>query len=461
MSELRVSPSVSPLTGPLSRGPLTSAPPPPPVAPSLPALEGDHLGLAAAPAGSAQTAIALGEPAPLSAAALKPASAVQIQQAVQDALAASYAQVPNRPGESRHALNQRLHSQPLSQGTPAPAKGVQYNGAEIVVIAFEGTGAFAARQAPIMWDAAQRLRAQGLTTQGAETSLQYTVSTALSAHEGQPSNWSGLAAGPLESLLQHPELQDNSQWLSFPSEEFELLSHPSAIQNSSLRGLLNEAVGSSMGETPGINNALAAVRDIQAQARAQGKDPQFVIVSHSSGGRSAVKFLEKAKNLPNQQGQALQFPVVMTIDPVREAHEALGEAFKELINKGTEHNVNRVRGWLDALPGLELPPNKVYPPLVRHRSQPESLYAPGNVGTFLNFYQKQDTEGLKMAPRFGIQGSLVSGAQNREIRDVGTAGHGEITYNPVVTQAFVEQLTGLLPARNPASAAQSPANPPR
>ncbi|PKL77590.1 MAG: hypothetical protein CVV27_05045 [Candidatus Melainabacteria bacterium HGW-Melainabacteria-1] len=372
------------------------------------------------------------------------ASKEQIRQAVSEAVAASYERVPHRAGESRHTLNRRLQSSAPETHLNAKTPGIKYDGSAIVVIAFEGTGAFEARQAPVMLDAAKRLQKQGLSLSGAEQSMDYMVRTELNAKMGKEGNWSGLSAGALESLLKEPDLQANTQWLSFPSEEFEAFSHPSALQNISLKQVLNDALSSTVGETQGINHALVAMREIQAQARAQGKDPEFVILSHSSGGRSAVKFLEKAKDIKDEAGQPIRFGLALTIDPVREAHEALAEAFKELVNKGAEHNANRLRGWLDALPLLEVEQKKVYPPQVRHRAQPESLYAPSNVAKFYSFYQQKDTQGLKMEPSFGIHGSPVKGAINREIRNVGTSGHGEITYHPLVTKTFVEQLKLLL-----------------
>ena len=151
-----------------------------------------------------------------------------------------------------------------------------------------------------------------------------------------------------------------------------------------------------------------------------------------------MKFLEKAKSIQAPDGKQMQFPFVMTIDPVREAHEAIAEAGKELLNKGTEHNANRIRSFFGQAP------RKVYPPLVRSRSQPESLYKPGNTGKFINFYQKNDTLGLKMGTRFGIQGSPVEGAKNSEIFNLSDSGHGEISYQPQVTEAFTRNLKALL-----------------
>jgi len=387
--------------------------------------------------GSAQPTFNLATPTTgaLASATLQVASPAQVRAAVDQALTENRAAVPARPGESRHDLNRRLQA-----NTP-------YNGADLVIIAFEGTGAFHPRCAPVMVAANDILRQQGLISQPGKCEIHTQLSEAMSKYEGKDMNWSGLAVGPLSTMLEDPQLAPSAQWLSFPSEEFEALSGGGAVQQATLRQILTEAVLSNAGETPGINQAWHKLHEIRAQARAQGKDPQFVIVSHSSGGRTAVKFLEKAKAIKDETGQMLKFPFVMTIDPVREAQEAVAEAGKELFNKGTEHNVNRVRGWIDALPLIEVEQKQVYPPLVRHRSQPESLYKPSNTGRFLSFYQRQDTEGLKMDPSFGIQGSPVKGAQNQEIHNVGSAGHGEIAYNPKVVKAFSEELQRLLAAR--------------
>ncbi len=387
--------------------------------------------------GSAQPSLSLASDQPAQVAAtqgpaLRVASPEEVKAAVNQALKANLANVPARPGESRHDLNRRLQAES------------QYNGAELVIIAFEGTGAFHPRCAPVMIAANDLLRQQGLTSQPGRSEIHTQLSEAMRKYEGKDMNWSGLAVGPLSTLLDDPQMAASAQWLSFPSEEFEALAGGDALKQISLTESLKEAVLSSAGQTPGINQALLKLHEIQAQAKAQGKDPQFVIVSHSSGGRSAVKFLEKAKALKDQSGQPLNFPLVMTIDPVREAHEAVLEAGKELFNKGTEHNLNRVRGWIDALPLIEVEPKKVYPPLVRHREQPESLYKPSNTGRFLSFYQRKDTEGLKMDPKFGIQGSPVKGAQNQEVHDVGSAGHGEIAYNPIVVKAFLAEIQNLI-----------------
>ena len=90
------------------------------------------------------------------------------------------------------------------------------------------------------------------------------------------------------------------------------------------------------------------------------------------------------------------------------------------------------------------PPAPVKHPTVQSQLQPESLYRPGNAQKAINFYQRQDREGLKMdAVRFGIHGSPLARAENIEIKGVGSAGHGEITYQQQVTDRFLAELRKL------------------
>ena len=159
--------------------------------------------------------------------------------------------------------------------------------------------------------------------------------------------------------------------------------------------------------------------------------------------------------LREADGSQLKFPFVMTIDPVREAHEAVGEAIVEIINKGTEHNANRVRAGADAflnflLPGPSIdivPQRKVYPPTVGFDDQKNSLYKTHNTEKFQSFYQRDDTEGLKLEWHpwldFGIHGSKVEGADNIPVYGVGSSGHGNIATDEKVVKAFMNGLAEL------------------
>jgi hypothetical protein len=391
---------------------------------------------------------------------LAKATPEQVAKAVSAAVQENYRQVPPRANENRHELNQRLQLTDPSR-PHGPANPIHYDGSEVVVISFEGTGAFEPRRLEIMEQAAANLKEKGLQSDA----LFAPATEGIEDKTGKKANWSGLNAGVHSAILEDRELQEKTQILSFPSEESELFRGSevmdsrgasylidAAKDNQSVKEKLSsEILGSLKGNTPGIDNAVVAMRDILAQAKAQGKTPKFVVVGHSSGGRSMVKFLEKVKDLKGPDGQNMKFDLAISIDPVREAHEAALEGARELLNKGTEHNVNRlIKGANFLNPFGSIPEKKVYPPVVGYHSQPESLYAPGNVapGKYLSFYQRADTEGLGMG--FGIHGSPVAGAKNTQVfnnaygKPLGKQGHGEITYSPPVVNAFTEGVKGLL-----------------
>lgn len=348
-------------------------------------------------------------------------------------VALSRKNVPALNGENRHQLNARI----MAHGAQDKKNSgkVRYDGSPVVVIAFEGTGAFDPRRASTMQALGRRLQAQGHDT----TNPRFNPATLVEKALGEQTSWSGLGHGPLDAVVRDPKLNKNVQWLSFPSEELEVLGDPKNLSNYSPRQIVKDVIGSTEGRTPGIEAALKAVKDISGQAHAQGKNPKFVLLSHSSGGRSAVKFAERLRTLRNPgDGKPFEVPLAVTIDPVREAHEAMFEAAREVVNKGTEHNANKVRRFLG------LPERKVWPPNVGSRKQPESLYRPSNVSQWINFYQTDDTEGLKMSPQFGIHGSPVERATNIRVRGTGSAGHGEINYHPTVVKGFRDALQGVL-----------------
>ncbi|MEO1173823.1 MAG: hypothetical protein AAFX94_17505 [Myxococcota bacterium] len=299
-----------------------------------------------------------------------------------------------------------------------------------MVIAFEGTGAFEPRLAPGIAALTHTLRAAGYDT-GALQPARW-IEGALREETGTEPRWSGLAHGPRSALAQTPELEAQSQWFSFPSEELEFLASPDAYRDTSPHALAGEILRSSRGTSSGINSARAAVSAILAQAENRGVEPpRFVVVSHSSGGRSAVKFLEFTRD-------EADFALAFTVDPVREAHEAVAEAAGELAREGWE------RGLSWAQRNIGLSPSAVQEATVRSRSQPESLYRVGRI-PWVNYYQRADTDGLKMDPRFGIHGSPIHRAENIEVCALGASAHGEITYQPVVLQRFIGELRRLLP----------------
>lgn len=339
---------------------------------------------------------------------------------------------------SRHLINGLVQSQ--SPGEKAKKSlGAHYDGSPVVVIAFEGTGAFDARRPALMQQMGRELQAEGRDTTDPRFAPEKLLDKALAKQRGRGAKWSGLASGPLSEIVKDKELNNNIQWLSFPSEEAEVLSDPEAYKNLDIRQLVSDIRRSSSGTSQGINSALARVGEISRQAEEQGKSPRFVILSHSSGGRSAVKFVERLKNRINPAtGQPYQVDLAVTIDPVREAHEAVFEAAREVVNKKTEHGWNKVR----SLVGLEK--KKVYPPNVGSRRQPESLFHSDGVLEWVNFYQMTDTEGLKMPIKFGIHGSPIDGAENHQIHDTRSDGHGAIAYHRVVLERIKLELRELV-----------------
>lgn len=378
----------------------------------------------------------------LSPSLLKPASTAQLHQAVQDAIAQSYRDIPDQAGENRFKLSQRLQHllmRLLSQ--QGWHQGPLYTGAELVILAFEGTAEFEPRMAPVMLTAARSLREQGLSTLGSPQTLQYAVFQGIKQASGQAPNWSGLLTGPLESLLQTPDLSSKIQWLSFPSEEFEAFSRLTPLNRIPLTQLGELAFTSP--RTPGIEAALRALIEIHVESQQMGKQPRFVILAHSSGARSAIKFLEQAAQI-NNKGKNLRFPLMLTIDPLSEADQLLGEAFRLVAQHEFERIGYRLTGWLNLLPLIDISQAPVGPPILAQGPQPDKLYKPANVDSLINFYQQQDTQGLRMQPHFGIHGGLVQGALNYEVQQLGNSGHSEISYHPLVTRTFIEQLRQLV-----------------
>ncbi len=366
-------------------------------------------------------------------AGLRQARATEIQAAIKSALSDSYRRVPSQPNESRHDLSRRLYA----------SAHLILKHPKIVIMAFEGTGSFEPRMALVMQDAAHRLRQQGLMVQGQELSLQYSAFKSLAQVSVSEPNWSALATGPLEALLRDPELQTQTIWLSFPSEEFEWLSRLTRFEQVSLPQLAGFLTGQTARATAGIDRALESLKTLLSQFP-EPSLPQLVVVSHSSGTRAAIKFIERAHQLKGKHGKRPEFSLVISSDPVCEADQVMGEAFSEILNYQLKMRFNRLQGWLDLLPFVALKPKPVPLPVVQHRLQPNCLYVPDQVKRFISFYQQKDTLGLRLAPQFGIHGSPVAGAMNQEIKQVGPAGHGEIAFHPTVTTRFTQELKALL-----------------
>jgi len=143
-------------------------------------------------------------------------------------------------------------------------------------------------------------------------------------------------------------------------------------------------------------------------------------MGHSSGGRAAVKFLERLK----KESYAVEADLVATIDPVEEAHNV---ALKKAAKVAQENSnplvlANTIKKYLYSEENaLNITP-------VQSLKQPEILYKTSNTKKWINFYQKEDSQGIGAG--FGIYGSPIMNADaNIYISGVeGAKGkaHGEI-----------------------------------
>ncbi len=357
-------------------------------------------------------------------------------------LADGFTKVPYVSGQSRWEENRQLNAEPVLGGARR-ASVCTYEGQDTLIIALEGTGAFQSRISPAMQALNMEMQKLGYDVSDPAYDPYKLISESFHRATGKDPNWSGLNVGPLNTLLKTPGVAGSFRSYSFPSEETEALSDSSAIWSSSLDSFGAEMVDSNMGMPKSVVDANNCITELLFQAMQQRKTPKVVIMSHSSGGRTAVKLLETLKERfdGRRKENGINIDLVFTIDPVKEAHEALGEAFEKLWSDGTSHNLNKLGDLIG------IPPSPVPPTTINQLSQPSKLYRPTNALRHVNFYQRQDTLGLKMEPKFGILGAQIEGADiNTEILPtdgVGAAGHGEVTYAPKVTQAFIEELRRL------------------
>lgn len=322
---------------------------------------------------------------------------------------------PPGAGLDRHALGARVRSK-----TPTP-------GVRTLIVALEGTGAYEPRMAPLLLEGARRL---GPPANPAD--FYGAASSELEKFLGREPHWSALLRGPLCNLLADPGMLSGPfDWASFPSEEAELLAGLDSLSVANLRKLKGDVERSRKVEPQGVMDALAFLRHYRAAALGNGDEPKLVVLSHSSGGRAAVKLLEHWK--------PLEVDLVLTIDPVKEAHEALGELLPQMLGQGSNYNARKLPGvgrLLDKV-GVARP----VLPRVWSRSQPHKLYKVGNARRWVSLYQTDDTEGLKISPHHGIQGSPLHGA-DREVKvPVGTSdGHGAIGYHSKTLEVWREEL---------------------
>lgn len=287
-----------------------------------------------------------------------------------------------------------------------------------LVINFEGTGAFAPKTADVMNRFA---RCAGASELGKYA--HYEIKKIVDEVYGTKENWSALQAGPLNQLTMDGDLSQMN-WVTFPSEETELLGDPSRVSSySSFQSNLYPR---------GVAFALECYKKYMADAKQKNIKPKIIVQGHSSGSRSAVKFLERL----NDFSPAHEVDLMLTIDPVKEAHLAVTEVLSQIAG-------NTNREIYNAIPFLD--DVEIKPPNVWTRRQPQTLYKPSNVKRAVNFYQNVDKKGLNMSIKFGIHGSPIHDADLNVFISEGLSddAHGLIAKHDKTIEQYQRELRRL------------------
>jgi hypothetical protein len=304
----------------------------------------------------------------------------------------------------------------------------------VLVIAFEGTGAFEPLIPPTM---ARLNKCFGGKINSKLINKVYNMTRDIFEKEkGRSSKWSGLQSGIMTELM---DIKNSNKvdWYSFPSEEVEQLAGLEELKNFSLPQLYNSIKNSVASNPPGIQSARDCISRYMLIARRDKIAAKVILVSHSSGGRSVIKFAEHIR-----KDEKVSVDLAFTIDPVIEAHHAIEEVLPQKIGEPL-----RYAKWkLFNGNGSDYPYSAVW-----HKNNPSKLYSPSNVKKHLSFYQLDDRLGLKIggdALRFGIKGSNIKGAKNIHIPNLSIAGHGEISYQDKVLKMFRFELNKYLENQN-------------
>ena len=176
-----------------------------------------------------------------------------------------------------------------------------------------------------------------------------------------------------------------------------------------------------------------------AAAKALSIKPKIIVLTHSSGGRSAVKFAENLKLFTNPITNKKDYKIdlVFSMDPVKEAHEAIKEVGSQFAQRKADHIANYI-------PYVDI---KDKPINVWTREQPESLYKPSNTSRWVNVYQNKDELGLKIKDyKFGIHGSPIANADYNSFvtKGMGADAHGAITSHAETIRMFKTEMHSVL-----------------
>lgn len=312
----------------------------------------------------------------------------------------------------------------LNQCTPVKTS-------KALVITFAGTTAYNPRTYSLMSELIKCENYQKLP-EWMKKSTYSLVIKSLKSKKSSYTKWSGIEKGPMNLFISDPELNKhakNFDYTSFASEESEIIADTNKMKSYNPASIIKEFTTSTAGMPRGIKEAYNCTKKYFKAAKELGIKPKLIVMSHSSGGRSAVKYLEQIKNYDKN----LEASLVFTIDPVKEAHEAI----KEVAGQKASNTVDDYNPFTD---------NKHKAPKVWSRKQPKSLYKTSNTKRWINLYQNKDkVSGDAGFMKFGIAGSPIHNADaNYFINDkLGKKPHGGITYHEKTLNVLKKEIDAL------------------
>jgi hypothetical protein len=309
-----------------------------------------------------------------------------------------------------------------------------------LIINFAGTGSFNPKGFDVLTDFMTCFAEKKLSEE-LNKNVFHTIGLMQKKYYSADYKWSGIEAGALSQFFKDPTLKKNAKLLdfaTFASEESETFVDSDKLTMDQIKKIPAEIKKSAVGVPTGISMAMICVKKYLTAAKKISIKPKIIVITHSSGGRSAVKFAENLKSMVNPltDKKDYKLDLVFSMDPVKEVQGAFEEVASQYAGRLADRMV-------DKLPFVEI---KDKPINVWTRNQPSSLYKPSNTSRWVNVYQNKDTEGLKGKVKFGIRGSPIHKADvNKFIsKGMGSDAHGSITYSEETTALFVEEMKTLL-----------------
>ncbi len=328
---------------------------------------------------------------------------------------------------------------------------------EALVITFAGTSEYDPRL--------HHLMSYGFNCFGGKNRLKkdlqddyYSATVGALKKRGHSNQSNSINKGITPLFLSDPKLAAHASrfdFATFPSEEREFLAKPDL--ESQLDALWNKSGSEEERDAqglppPGIRNAVSCTETYLKKAKAMGIRPKIIVIGHSSGGRSAVKYHERLKTLynPYTGKKGVKTDFTFTLDPVVEAHHALADALSQTTGRVLESAVDAAGEsiGLDPVPEKDKVPVKIW-----KRDPPDALYKPWNSKSWYNVYQTDDTYGIgPNVPVEGIMGNSIHQADRnvhisgfKSGKDGKVHAHGGITSRTEAQNVFLSKMHELFP----------------